>query len=123
MKTGHSTLGQDGVKNNGAIINWDWYGASGRLHDHSSNNPYYDTTMDSAQAKGESVGIPFNTDWTLLTLDCIVPNQVHNDETGGVGTPTGFVLCPCVSWYNPATGGRIDDGTAWFADAELYINP
>ena len=123
VKTGSSTLGQNGVANNGAILNWDWYGSGGRLHDHSSNNPYYDQTTASAQAVGDSVGLPFNRDWTQLALDCIVPNQVYNDNTGGFSVPTYIVLAPCVSWYNPSLGGQIDDGQAWYSNAELYINP
>ena len=127
VKAGNSTLGQNGVKNNGPILNWDWYNAIGRLHDHSSNDPSYDQNNNSAQAIGASIGIPFNTDWTLLISDCIVPAHVLNQQYPSHGAqyevPNSLVLNPLVSWYNPATGDQIDDGLAWFSDPEFYINP
>ncbi|MGD0644308.1 MAG: hypothetical protein ABSA75_05320 [Candidatus Bathyarchaeia archaeon] len=58
----------------------------------------------------QSVGsdVPWNTSvWTLQTIDCIVPN--------------GYNITGMIPWLQvrPAT----DYGKAWFADAQLYINP
>ena len=128
VKTDHSTLGQDGVFGNGAMINWDWKDASGNwLHDHSTNDPYYDQVGISSIGTSQQQILPFNSGWTQLVLDCIVPAQVYNDGYPSYGSqfevPKQIALSPSVSWYNPALGGQIDDGPAWYSDAELYINP
>jgi len=70
--------------------------------------------------------------WTLRTIDFYVPSTTFNTTSRGVAiTPTkvtSFVMWLQV-WsgtINPSTGtiyGGSEPGRAWFADAELYINP
>lgn len=61
--------------------------------------------------------------WTLKTWDIIIPSTIYTQAWDGTPIPptpiTEFVL-----WMQ---GMQVNDGTAvgnaWFADAELYINP
>jgi hypothetical protein len=71
-----------------------------------------------------SVAVPWNTPtWTLRTWDLVVPSTIYTKAWDGTPIPptpiTQFVL-----WMQ---GIQLNDGTAkgnaWFADAELYINP
>jgi hypothetical protein len=126
IKTGHSTLGQDGVIGNGAIFGVDFYSKTHRLHEHSSDasgsftDPDFWTYLDDA---GQYV--PFNSDWSYRQLDFYVPNQVLDDTTGQLATEPIVAIIPWIqaaSYITPPNHAQ-DQGTAWFADAELYINP
>jgi hypothetical protein len=130
VKTGHSTLGQDGKVPSSVIILFDYYGASGRLREHSSDNPRNDIDPKwQTQYDDPQQYVPMNSDWTLRTLDTIVPAQVLDDRTGQLATEpiTGIIACLVAGSYvvdNPAGGDKLqDEGPVWFADAELYINP
>jgi hypothetical protein len=131
IKTGHSTLGQDGVSGNGGVIMFDYYSATHRLHEHSSDVPRSDVeSWDKWNTHLDDPGVyvPFNSDWTLRTLDTIVPTQVMDDTTGQLATePIAGIICVMQgSGYIVTVGGTPylqDQGIVWFADAELYINP
>jgi hypothetical protein len=133
IKTGHSTLGLDGVSGNGGIILFDYYGGSPihRLHEHSSDNPRNDveTYFTWGTYKDDpAVYVPFNSDWTLRKLDTIVPSRVVDDTTVvsatnfGWGIPSGFIPVLQASGYI-GPNNQQDEGQVWFADAVLYINP
>jgi hypothetical protein len=69
--------------------------------------------------------VHWNHDWEQRTMDFIVENQYPCDgQLGGTRgqyvTPTGIIGWTQV--YSTAHG-YTDNGIAWFADAELYINP
>jgi hypothetical protein len=61
--------------------------------------------------------VPWNTiGWTQRTLDFIVPNTVYAESNRAPHTPTSIIM-----WIQVL--GTTDNANAWFADAELYINP
>lgn len=131
VKTGHSTLGQDGKSGNGGVMLFDYYGASGRLCEHSSDNPRNDVEpwqTWQTYINDPTRYVPFNSDWTLRTLDTIVPAVLFDDKTGQLATEpvTGIVPVLQASGYIvslPHQYNLQDEGQVWFADAELYINP
>lgn len=126
VKTGHSTLGNDGQQVSGVLIIFDYYGASGRLWEHSSDNPRNDVDPTfQTQYDDPARYVPMNSDWTLQTLDTIVPSQVLDAKTGQLATEpvTGIIPCLVAGSYVVGSDHLQDEGQVWFADAELYINP
>jgi hypothetical protein len=126
IKTGHSTLGQDGVSGNGGIMGFDYYGASGRLREHSSDNPRNDVDPTWVTYLDDPTRyVPFNSDWTLRKSDTIVPTQVFDDQTGQLATEPIIGIIPWLqaSGYIVGPNHLQDEGQVWFADAVLYINP
>lgn len=128
VKTGHSTLGEDGVSGNGGLIMFDYYSATHRLHEHSSDNPRNDVETYltwTTYWNDPGVYVPFNSDWTLRTLDTIVPTKVIDDVTNQLATEpiAGIIPVMEASGYIVAPNHQQDQGIVWFADAELYINP
>jgi hypothetical protein len=63
-------------------------------------------------------------DWEQRIMDFTIPYQYAAD--GVLGYPTGQMVTPTQmipwiqAWSN--TNGNADNGTVWFAEAELYIN-
>ncbi len=64
--------------------------------------------------------VPFGSDWTLRSYDLIVPDMSYNKNYAGQSISPRQVD-GCIPWLQvmPYT----EPGLAWFADAELYINP
>jgi len=126
VKTGHSTLGQDGVYGNGGLILFDYYSATHRLHEHSSDNPRndWDPTW-TTYLDDPTIYVPFNSDWALRTLDAVVPSQVFDETTGQLATEPIVGIIPVLqaSGYIVPPNYEQDQGQVWFADAVLYINP
>ena len=90
---------------------WDWFGSRGRI-----------AALYSNAQEEDAAGVPWNTGWTLCTINLIVPSTVAYDDSG-LGSyssgqqvePTGLIL---------TIGADVwDSGQAWFADAQLTINP
>jgi hypothetical protein len=126
IKTGNSTLGQDGVSGNGAIMGFDYYSATHRLREHSSDNPRNDVDPTwQTYLDDPTRYVPMNSDWTLRTLDTIVPTQVLDDTTGQLATEPIAGIIPWLQGSSYITGPNHlqDEGQVWFADAVLYINP
>ena len=128
IKTGHSTLGQDGVSGNGGFMLFDYYSATHRLHEHSSDNPLSDVQGSdkwNTYLNDPTRYVPFNSDWTLRTLDTIVPSQIWDDTTRQLATVsiTGIIPVLQASGYIVPPNHLQDEGQVWFADAVLYINP
>lgn len=126
VKTGHSTLGQDGVIGNGAIFGVDLYCSTHRLREVSSSDP--DAFTDSGfwtYIDDSYQYVPFNSDWSYRELDFIVPSQVYDESTGSLSTEAIIALIPWVqgsSYITPPNHAQ-DQGVAWFSDIEIYINP
>jgi hypothetical protein len=61
------------------------------------------------------------TTWTQKTWDIIVPSTVYTKATDGTVLVTPSKITGMIMWLQaiPITF----QGVAWFADAELYINP
>lgn len=128
VKTGHSTLGQDGVYGNGGLILFDYYSATHRLHEHSSDNPLSDVQgwdKWNTYINDPARYVPYNSDWVLRTLETIVPSQVLDDNTQQLAIEPIVGIIPCFVAGSHVVGPDKlqDQGTVWFADAELYINP
>lgn len=115
IKTAPSTSGGGG----GALMGLDLFGPSGRLWEvvpgttTNFNDPGYGW-------QGAYQWVPYNTDWTLRTLDFYVPTLNFTTTDGGSPVPpqqvNGFV-----AWMY--MHNEQDAGAGYFADAELYINP
>jgi hypothetical protein len=114
LKTGPSG-GQDskagtGGDNPALCAGWDWYGANGRA-----------VALWTTATQEDTAGIGWNTGWTLITINVVVPSSVVADGFGGAYssgtkvTPTGF--------YPWIGGDSIDSGNEWFSDTTVYINP
>jgi hypothetical protein len=90
----------------GATLGWDWYGRNGRIG-----------AIDNLQSD-PSRWVSWGNDWTQRTIDLTVPKVVVDpDQVNPSQTPTSIILwIGALPWTAPT-------GTAWFADAELYINP
>jgi hypothetical protein len=126
IKTGHSTLGKDGVSGNGGLIMFDYYSATHRLHEHSSDNPRNDVDPTwTTYIDDPTRYVPFNSNWTLRTLDTIVPTAVLDESTMQLATEPirGIIPVLQASGYIVPPNHLQDQGQVWFADAELYINP
>jgi hypothetical protein len=131
VKTGPSTLGKNGVYGNGALGFFDYYGDDGtyhgRLGEHSSDNPRCDTDPTwSTYLNDPRRYVPMGGDWQQRTLDTIVPAHVLDVTKGTVtGVVTGILPVLSGPTYTNNIGGVMtqDQGTVWFADGELYINP
>lgn len=73
--------------------------------------------------------VKWGSDWTQRTMDFIVPKQYNYDGYGGDGSwVTGVTMVTpnsMLPWIQVWSEDHenADTGTAWFADAKLYINP
>lgn len=128
VKTGESTLGQNGVVGNGAIFGVDLYGGSPlhRMREVSSSNS--ECFLDSdwwTYLDDPTQYTPFNSDWTLKTLDFIVPDEVYDEDTHEVSTGPIVAMIPWVmgASYITMPGYQQDQGWAWFSDIKIYVNP
>jgi len=128
VKTGPSTIGKDCIYPSSVVVGFDYYSATHRLREHSSDNPRCDIDPTwQTQYDDPGVFIPMNSDWILRILDTIVPTQVWDDSIGRLATEPiiGIIgILVAGSYTNWVNGVQVqDEGQVWFADAELYINP
>ena len=117
IKTGHSTRGLDNQQGYGGLIGVDFYGSNGYVWEHSSDNPLQYTDPNySTSVSDPQVFVPWNSDWTLRTLDFVIPATVYGQVVTSVAP---WALCGV---YNEP-GNQQDQGIAWFATASIVVNP
>jgi hypothetical protein len=117
IRTDNSTPAENADPYHGGRIGIDLYGPLG--------DGQHITILDSYPHDGqehlESMVRWGTSVWTLRTWDIIIPSTVYTQDVMGRTIPptqiTYFVL------WAQAMQGAITSGNAWFADAELYINP
>jgi hypothetical protein len=125
MKTSASTIG-DTTPTSGIRFGFDMYNSGGRITGIQS--------PDGAAPYGNPIQYPSNqylnyvnwgSDWQQKIMEFIVPNQYSTD--GILGYPIGQMQTPdrMIPWIHVWSDnyGNADNGIAWFADAQLYINP
>ena len=100
----------------GARIGIDFYGANGYINGVSGPHG----TLPQPDADIMANYVPWGTEgWVQRTIEFYVPSTVPIDpyyREGNPEVPTSIVMWMQVT--NPT-----DSANAWFADAELYINP
>jgi hypothetical protein len=122
IKTTKSEFGDTGFC--GARTGIDFYGSLGRITAIQSDGQHgvYPNEQDSAI---QAHYVPWESDWTLRVINFTIPVTLTADGGGGAYsqgqqvTPLGAL--PWMQIWS-STYGNTDDGEAWFADAELYIN-
>ena len=117
----------------GAILGFDFYGGYGRISEcHprtiQSENWRVDANnvgLAGDKMEGATIYVPYGSDWTLLTLDVIIPATFFAGETGGALFPEPVQIDGIIPWvggsHNPAN--RNENAPIWFADCELYVDP
>lgn len=124
MKTGASTIG-DTTLTAGIRLGIDFANSGGRITGIQSPDGAYWTPSGGFPSNQYLNYVNWGHDWEQRTMDFIVPNQYPAD--GLLGYPAGSLQTPTrfVPWIQVWSGdyGNADNGVAWFADAELYINP
>jgi hypothetical protein len=124
MKTSASTIG-DTSRSAGIRLGIDFYTASGRINGIQSPDGSYWTPSGGWPPNEYLNYVNWGYNWTQRTMDFIIPNQYPSDEFGGY--PAGQLVTPdrMIPWIQvwSSSHQNADDGIAWFADAELYINP
>ena len=108
MKTTESGYG-DTNPYSGARIGIDFYRNGQRIG--SVQSPTYPDTDQGVRINYVNWG---TSQWTQRTIDFTVPQTISGQ------TPSGMILWMQV-WSS--TYGSTDPGHAWFANAQLYINP
>jgi hypothetical protein len=129
MKTSASTIG-DNTRESGVRLGIDFYAPVG---DGTRGTYISGTSTPDGKTWTPEGGFPSNqylnfvnwgSDWQLRTMDFIVQNQYPTDpltsNPGQLMTPDRII--PWIQVWS-GTYGNADNGIAWFADAELYINP
>jgi hypothetical protein len=125
MKTGTSSHG-DTTRCSGIRLGIDFYADGGNQITGSSSPDGAVWTPSGGNPTNRYLNyVNWGHDWEQRTMDFIVQSQYPRDgELGGTPgqmvTPTGIV-----GWIQVWSDsyGYNDNGIAWFADAELYINP
>ena len=123
MKTTESGYG-DTNPFSGARIGIDFWNSGGRINGLASDGQHglYPNEQSSAV---QEFYVPWGSDWTLKIIDFIVPQKMTAD--GFFGYPAGTSQTPSamILWMQvwSSTYGSTDPGHAWFANAQLYINP
>jgi len=124
MKTSPSTIG-DTFPSSGIRLGIDFYsGAGGRITGSQSPDGSVPTPEGGYPSNQYLNYVNWGSDWQLRTMDFIVQNQYPSDGSiypaGQMFTPDR--IAPWIQVWSDAHGNE-DGGIAWFADAELYINP
>jgi hypothetical protein len=113
IKTAASTIG------NGAILGMDVYGPSGKLWEVHVHDPEYG--LFQQPQIGHPIYVPYGRNWTLQTLDFLVPDTYFSETEDGVSVPpqqiSGFIPFLGCSWNQGETA------SIWFADAEIFVSP
>jgi len=113
MKTTASEYGpSDG---GGARISFDYYDNFGIIN---LTQPDLSTLLGWGT---QNTYVPWGSDWTERTIDVQVPSSII-DSNGTTRYPT--LMVPWIQVWGSTLGDpATNTGEAWFADAELYINP
>lgn len=126
MKTNPSTTGLNGITNAGARFGFDLYGPSGRIWECSWGFP--DTTDFNTYNWAAYKFVPYGTStWVQGIIDGYIPTKIftkNDGYSGGSGIIPPQQVNAIIPWVlmNPGYPSS-ESGQAWFADAELYINP
>ena len=124
MKTSSSTIG-DTTTTSGIRLGIDFANNGGRITGIQSPDGAYWTTSNGYPSNQYLNYVNWGHDWELRTMYFIVQNQYPAD--GVLGYPAGQLETPnhIAPWVQVWSDnyGNTDNGLAWFADAELYINP
>jgi hypothetical protein len=126
IKTDNSTPTENADPYHGGRIGIDFYAPLGNGHITivdglpGNVNPYF----GDPGANHLAAMVHWNTSvWTLKTWDIIIPSVIYTKDVLGNTIPA-TPITQCVLWMQAM---QVNDGTAlgnaWFADAELYINP
>jgi hypothetical protein len=125
MKTSASSIG-DTTPASGIRLGIDFYTASGRINGIQSPDGSYWTPSGGWPSNQYLNYVNWGSDWEQRTMDFTMPNQYPSDGLLGP-YPAGQLVTPdrMIPWIQvwSDSHGNADNGTAWFADAELYINP
>jgi hypothetical protein len=126
MKTGTSSIG-DTSANAGIRLGIDFKDSVfGRITGIQSPDGAYWTPSGGYPSNQYLNFVKWNTDWSQRTMDFIIPSQYPADGLAGgyaAGTMhTPYAMIPWIQVWSDSNGNA-DTGLAWFADAELYINP
>lgn len=119
MKTTESGFG-DTNPFSGARIGFDFYGDQNLPHNGQLNGVASPTYPQTDQGVLDNYVHWGTSNWTQRTIEFIVPATVISIWDGQPHVVTSIVM-----WLQVWSGtyGGTDPGKAWFADAELYINP
>jgi len=122
MKTSASTIG-DNTTESGVRLGIDFYGSIGRIVGIQSPDGSYWPPQSGFPSNQYLNFVNWGSDWQQRTMDFIVQNQYYTDpftsNPGQLAMPDSMI--PWIQVYTP--NGFAEEGVAWFADAELYINP
>jgi hypothetical protein len=144
IRTGHSTIGKDGVVPSSVVMVWDYRNdIVGQVREHNSNvmegteyacdvDPNFNCAKDDT-----SVFVPMDTidlypqanGWVERTLTGRVPSQILNYQGTAWSTtmPTFLIVAANAGsyqfWNSTSNMAYQDEGLVWFSDAEVYINP
>jgi hypothetical protein len=126
MKTGTSTIGCTHTSG-GIRLGIDFYDSNNvRITGVQSPDGSYWTPQSGWPSNQYLNYVPWTSnDWELRIMDFVVPAQYPAD--GWLGYAQGTMVTPAimVPWIQVwcDTHENADGGVAWFASAELYINP
>lgn len=120
MKTTASSFG-DTTPWSGIRIGIDFYGPKGNIAGTQSPDGSVWTPWSGWPAGQTFVNWGTGT-WTKITMDFIVQSQYPAGQYG-YAYPAGQMVTPTniIPWIQVCT--NYDQGQAWFADTQLYINP
>ena len=124
MKTSASTIG-DTSSSSGVRLGIDFYSSGSRITGSQSPDGSVWTPSGGYPSNQNLNFVKWGSDWTQRTMDFIVPNQYPTD--GWLGGTKGVMTTPngMVPWIQVWSDSHqnADNGIAWFAHAEVYINP
>jgi hypothetical protein len=126
MKTSVSSIGDTSICS-GVRFGIDLYRGGTRIQGIQSANgaPSYTSSGWQSLAEQDTVYVRWNNDWTQRTIEFTLQQSYLTDGLlgGSAGVPTTpDRMVPWVQVWS-ASHQNSDDGVAWFADAELYVNP
>jgi hypothetical protein len=125
MKTSTSSIG-DNNSESGVRLGIDFKNDGNRITGSNSLDGSVWTPLGGYPSNGYLNYVKWGSDWELRTMDFIVPNQYVADGLSG-GHPAGTMATPdtAIPWIQVWSNAyeNADNGTAWFADAEFYVNP
>jgi hypothetical protein len=100
----------------GARLGVDFYARNG-----NGPNAVVDSYPHSGTEHSENIVSWGTTTWTQLTWDIIIPSTTYTKATDGTPLANPGQIVGMVVWIQALPANF--EGVAWFADAELYINP
>jgi hypothetical protein len=110
---------------NAAIIGFDVYGTSNRIleiHPCTPQSAIWNIVNTVPLQGGTPTYIPYGSDWSLLTMDVVIPSTFYTHDDFG-NSISSQQIAGFIPWVGGVWNGRSSYPNVWFADAELYINP